>query len=246
MSIHFVNISEAEFLSKKLLYKYMPLESALSTINDKYIWFANPAIWKDPFEKRFIEAKYRVGDKEVVFPIKGQVFCNCMTQTATSEAYWNAYHNGQLGISFKFKRERILEVLEKITDCEVFVGKVIYLRTNDIKKKISEIDILKELDPFTLNNRELQIRLLLLKRIAFLYENEIRVLIVKSHKTKETGIKIPYLIKPEELIDTITLDPSIGKNTEVVLKDLFKNKYGFKKVYKSQIYSMPAEVKIEF
>jgi hypothetical protein len=30
-----------------------------------------------------------------------------------------------------------------------------------------------------------------------------------------------------------------------MLKDLFKNQYGFSKVYKSQLYSMPNNIKIE-
>lgn len=55
--IRFVNITEEEFLDSKLLYKHMPLENALRTLKNKRLWFANPATWVDPFEKRFLEAK---------------------------------------------------------------------------------------------------------------------------------------------------------------------------------------------
>ena len=41
--LRFINITEAEFLSSKLLYKHMPLENALRTLNNKALWFANPA-----------------------------------------------------------------------------------------------------------------------------------------------------------------------------------------------------------
>lgn len=51
MGVKFVNMTEDEFLSKKILYKYMPLEFALGMIKDKYLWLCNPTIWKDPFEK---------------------------------------------------------------------------------------------------------------------------------------------------------------------------------------------------
>lgn len=247
MSIQFINITEEEFLSKKLLYKYMPLEFALSTIVEKYLWMCNPVKWKDPFEKRFIQAKYIVGDTESDFPIKGQVFCFCMTQTTSSEAHWLNYANGQTGISFRFRREALLEVLEKHTaDYDIYVGRVDYLITNDLtKKKLSEIAPIRAITPFELDNRELQIHLLLLKRIAFRYEDEIRILAVKKQKTKETGIKLTYDIPPQYLIDTITLDPNVGQNTESMLKRLFKEEYGFKKVYKSTLYSMPKIIKIE-
>ena len=224
----------------------MPLEFALATIKEKYLWFCNPVIWKDPFEKRFIDAKYIIGGKEVEFPIKGRVFCICMTQTSTSEAHWNNYSNGQIGVSLKIKRKRLLEVLEKhTTDYDIYIGKVDYMKTADLRKKLSDIDTLATIVPFKLTNKELLIRLLLLKRIAFRYENEIRILAVKKYKTKENGIKLPYTLAPKELIDTITIDPSVGKNTDTMLKNIFKKEYGFKKVYKSQLYSMPNDIKIE-
>ena len=59
--LRFVNITEADFLSSKLLYKHMPLENVLRTLKNKTLWFANPATWTDPFEKRFLEAKYTKG-----------------------------------------------------------------------------------------------------------------------------------------------------------------------------------------
>ena len=244
--IKYINTTKEKFLSKKLLFKYMPLEFALGTIKEKYLWFCNPVIWKDPFEKRFIEAKYQVGNKEVGFPLKGRLFCSCMTQTPTSEAHWNNYSKGQIGISLKINRESLVNVLKKYTnDYNVYIGKVNYIKTNDLKKKISEIPGIGTIQPLTLSNHELLIKLLLLKRIAFKYEDEIRIIIVKKHKTKENGIKLDYTIKPYDLIDTITIDPNVGQNIEAMLKDLFKKQYGFEKVFKSQLYSMPKDIKIE-
>lgn len=246
MSVKFINISEAEFLSKKLLYKYMPLEFALGSIKERYLWLCNPTIWKDPFEKRFIDAKYIEGSKEKPYPIKGQLFCMCMTQTPTSEAHWNTYSNGQIGISLKIKREQLLNILENHTaDYDIYIGKVNYLKTSDIKKKLSEIETVNNIRPLNISNRKLQIQLLLLKRIAFKYENEIRILAVKKHKTKENGIKLSYYTNPNELIDTITIDPNVGSNVESALKKLFKEEYKFKRVFKSQLYSMSNDIKIE-
>lgn len=246
MAVKFVNITESDFLNKKLLHKYMPLESALATIKDQYMWFANPVVWKDPFEKRFIEAKYKVGTTEKDFPLNGRVFCSCLTQTQTSEAYWNTYLNGQIGISFNIRREKLLEILNGLPDCEVYIGTVSYQRTSEIKKKLSDIDSLQNITPFSISNRDLQIKLLLLKRIAFQYENEVRILIVKSVKTQERGIKIPFgKIMPNELIDRLTIDPSVGTHTEKMLKELFKKTYNFTKVYKSQLYTMSSNTKIE-
>jgi hypothetical protein len=242
--IKFINTTEAEFLSKKLLYKYMPLEFALACVKERYLWLCNPVKWQDPFERKFIEARYKIGKKLIDFPIKGQVFCTCMTQTQTSEAHWNVYSREQIGISFKFKREKLLESLENhTTDYDIYIGSVKYLKTHEIRrKKLSDIEPIKAITPFSLSNRDIQTQLLLLKRIAFKYEDEIRILAIKKNKTKEQGIKLSYSIRPNELIDTITIDPRAGDQTVSMLKELFENKYGFDKVYKSQLYSMSNDV----
>lgn len=240
MPVKFININESDFLDVKpcLLFKYMPLESALSLVIDKYLWFANPVIWNDPFEKKFIEGKYEINGKKVDFPLKEKVFCSCMTETATSEAYWNAYQNGQLGISFKFKRKKLLEILYGLTDYDVYIGKVKYVVTNCLNKNISDIAELKSTKQIDIHNVDLQIKLLLLKRVSFCYENEIRILIVQKNKTNCKGLKIPVSpVGITELIDTVTIDPRAEKHTEKMLKEYFKS-FGLKKVYKSQLYTI--------
>lgn len=246
--INYINTTEAEFLSKKLLYKYMPLEFALACIKEQYLWLCNPIVWKDPFERRFIEAKYKTSSKEVEFPIKGRVFCTCMTQTPTSEAHWNVYSREQIGISFKIRREKLLEILKShTTDYDIYIGSVNYLKTHEIKRnKLSDIKLIKTINPFSINNRDIQIQLLMLKRIAFKYEDEIRILAIKKSKTSENGIKLAFnSVKVNELISVVTIDPNVAVRTEDMLKKLFKNEYGFTEVYKSSLYSMPNDIKIE-
>ena len=96
--IQFVNMTEAEFLKKKLVYKHMSLENALRTLETQSLWFANPENWKDPFEKRFLNAKYISKGKEVAFNWKNRLFCTCVTQTISSEAFWHTYSQGEIGV----------------------------------------------------------------------------------------------------------------------------------------------------
>lgn len=249
-NIHFVNLNEEDFLKKKLLYKHMPIENALRSLNEKYIWFANPTTWKDPFEKRFIEAKYIRKGKEVRFNWKDRVFCTCLTQTQTSEAYWNIYKQGNIGVEFRIYREMLLRELQKYGDAyKIYIGRVEYLKTNDIKKEnLREIPFNPALKPnVTLNSDLFAARLFLLKRVAFKYEDEIRILIVKKNATKENGIKVNYDSENTDLIHQIVLDPNIGGNTTAMLKKFFSEEYGFtslpgkekgiKRVIQSQLYA---------
>jgi len=257
--IQFVNITKEEFLKSKLLYKHMPLENALRVLNEKYLWFANPSEWKDPFEKRFLDARYIRNGKEVSFTWKGRVFCTCLTQTQTSEAYWNAYKHESIGVEFKFYREKILEVLSKIENSyKVFIGRVEYLKTNDIKKELRSIPFNPPIGKdVKVNSDTFVSRLFLLKRIDFSYEDEIRIIIVKPASTKETGIKIKYDCDNTDLIHQIVLDPTLGERTAAMLKKVFAEDYSFSpfpgstqsmaRVLQSQLYAKQsvAEIRID-
>lgn len=250
--LRFVNITEDDFLGSKLLYKHMPLENALRTLKNKSLWFANPATWTDPFEKRFLEAKYTKGGKEKPFTWQGRVFCTCMTQTQSSEAYWNAYSRGEMVIELRIIREKLLEELkQQSTKYDIFIGKVEYMKTADIKKiELKDIPFAPPLK-VAMNSPEFAARLFLLKRIAFQYEDEVRIILLKKNKTQEMGIEMEYTCDNTDLIRSIVLDPRLGDNTAEVLSKCFTEDYGFKpynsgktmvkRVLRSQLYANPAQ-----
>lgn len=257
MALKFINITEDEFLSKKLLHKFMPLEYALETLNNKHLWFANPTTWKDPFEKRFIDATYKSLNGELhKFTWRDRVFCICMTQTATSEAYWNTYSPHSIGVELKFIRKKLLDVLKQLAEnYDIFIGKVEYMKTADIQKALSNIPFNPPCN-HNIRTKECRARLLLLKRIAYKYEDEIRIMIIKKNITKGKGIYIDYVCDNVEMIDSITLDPTLEKNVTKLLKDIFVNHYGFTpistgnskkfRVQKSSLYTdvKPVEITI--
>lgn len=235
MHIKFVNISEKDFLAAKLIYKMLPLEYALAMLQDKTIWFAKPETWKDPFERRFIDDIYNINGEKRVFPWKGRVFCCCMSISYGSEAQWKAYGNGDIVVAFKIRREVLLDALDQYAvknNVKIFIGKVEYQKTKDIKRPIGKneffLDKMKSIN--SLRNDMLKARLLLLKRIAFAYENEVRIIIVKEKISKDDGFTLHYNCDNTDLIDTISLDPNIGENEVVLLKEYLASQYGFKPI----------------
>lgn len=255
--IHFVNITEAEFLSKKLVYKHMSLENALRTLETQSLWFANPECWKDPFEKRFLNAKYISKGKEVVFSWKDRLFCTCVTQTISSEAFWLTYSQGDICVEFRFYRSVLLDELKKhSSDYDIFIGKVEYMNTTDIKKELHKIPFNPPITT-AINSNDFASRLFLLKRTAFSYEDELRIILVKKNKTQEKGIALNYSCGNTDLIRQIVIDPNLKDYTYSMLKEVFVSKYGFvpivsaskksPRVIKSQLYAPPkvATLKID-
>lgn len=231
----FVNITEKEFLNQKLLYKYMPLEQALMTLEGRYLWFANPTTWNDPFEKRFIECKYYDGNEERNFLWKNRIFCICMSQTMVSEAAWQVYSSGKIGVQFRIKRDVLLKQLELMeNNYDIYIGKMEYMKTEDIMKNLSQI-------PFNpapakdINTDTFAARLFMLKRVAFQYENEIRILLVSKDKEPgyRKGIKMPYRCKNTDMIQRIVLDPKLEKMTFEMIENVLVDKYKFSSYKKS-------------
>ena len=216
-NISFVNIEESEFLSNKLLFKYLDLEHALELIKTQKIWVANPTIWTDPFESRFISAKYN-GEN---FSWKDKVFCTCFTNASNSEAFWKAYSNNDICVKFSIYRKILLEILDQYAnankDVRVYIGKVEYMMTRNIIRPLNQIPFDPKIVPS--KSGSFYARLLLLKRKAFQFDDEYRIMIVKNrmHKTAN-GIYIPFNMDPKDLIERITMDPKLSFK-----KDTYKN-----------------------
>ena len=228
MGLKSFRLGEADLKSVKRLNKYMPLERALNLLNNKCIWFANPEEWIDPYEKRFICATY---DKDRAFTWKGRVFCSCFTCNGTSEASWNAYSSISDCVQISFYADALRQLLDdyarKNPKHYVFFDAVEYMQSKDIEKPLKKIRFTPSLLPsVTYRTMEFKERLLLLKRKAFEYEKEYRAIIIKSKRTKEKGINVPFeTIKP--LIASITIGPKTGDDTFKMLKGVLCREYGF-------------------
>lgn len=243
-------LKDDEFIKDgRFVNKFMPLERALNLLNTRSFWFANPETWIDPYEKRFICAKYD-GNKE--FAWKGRVFCTCFTNNATSEASWNAYSKDEPCIQMTFCRKELLKVLDDYSSSnahnQVYFDRVEYMQSKNINRALSKIPFDPPVTPgSSINTMEFKTRLLLLKRKAFSYEEEFRAIIVKPKETKESGITVS-IRDINSLICGITIGPKVRDDTFIMLRNLLVNQYGFnnKRVHHSDLYkTLPSDLIIK-
>lgn len=246
-TIHFIspNIDEDFFKKKdinktKYLYKTMPLENALKTIK-KGLWFAKPSTWTDPFEKRFYSAKsFRDGNKPINNPLKNKFLCCCMTSIGQSEAHWNTYSREQIGIQFQFYREKLYSFLCTLpTKYHIFIGYAQYQKKDEIKAPITQNPLFLS-QKFHYKKDEDLAKLLLLKRRAFKYEEEIRFIIANKKRAeyKQAGIAIHSPQK--NFLDTIyaiKISPNCPKETASFLKTYLPQITGEKiKIIQNHLY----------
>lgn len=237
MCVNSYILNRDEFLSKgKFINKFLPLERALSLLETKTIWFANPETWPDPYEKYFLTAK--CGSKD--FPWRGRIYCSCFTNNASSEASWNAYSKNEICVRLTFDSKRLLSLLDNYQETNpkyyVCFDTVQYMRTNSIVRNLDKIPFEPPIiGGFSIQKDESKARLMLLKRKAFSYEDEYRAIIVRPYRSPVLGIKVKIL-DINTLISGVAIDPRVGDYTFNMLKNYITDKYQLSKVQQSLLY----------
>lgn len=238
--------------NKRFLYKYIDIDSAIKSLKDGTIRFVQPSEWPDKYENRFYNADYRIkckknSDRDIMTP---RLYASCFSTTSTSEAAWKVYSYGKIGpgsrcAQFKINIARLRRELDKYAkkvEARIYEGLVSYhsdyfittLHFSTLKgeKNSSYHDYF---DDFCLNN---YLTLLLLKREAFSYEQELRYfLIPKDQKTVSKYINPP--LNWDKIIESIKVDQDCeddylhqlkdachlaGINKDILRFDLYKRK----------------------
>lgn len=235
MPLNYLNTNEEAFRSIPVLFRILPLERALQALDERALWFSNPLAWSDPFERHYLDAKYRVGKQERNLPLKNRLLCLCLSGTYSCEAFWQVYAPGEVGIGLTIDLKALVRMLESLDGYGVYVGAADYRSTRYITGyAASHKQLLQRVfDRSAGDTYPDQLRLMLLKRRAFEYENETRVLLVRAKESAARGELIPFGDTP--LVSRLTLDPRLGKRTADLLRDSFRERYGIP-VARSLIY----------
>lgn len=85
------NVVTAEKLSYSKLFKYMPLDTFILSLNNKSLRFVEPIIWSDQYEQKFYRANYHFPNAEQSAP---KVYATCFTRKQNSNAAWKVYSHG--------------------------------------------------------------------------------------------------------------------------------------------------------
>ena len=225
MAVRFLGISRKKFLEDyKKLFHYTPERYLDDILKENTHRFSNPMTWKDPYEKYFLNPKYKVRGEKMApnyMPIRNKVYCKCFTSQYQCEPFWGIHSGGAKTVCITFDTERLLEELDRIEGYKVYIGKVKYLGQRELSGvhpdgiDLRSIFILNKGTKREINNSViLQLRLLLLKRRAFNYENEIRIfLLPKTSVNNADHVQLQLPCGAKEIISKLTFDPRYMENT---------------------------------
>ena len=240
---------------KSVLYKYMNIERAIQFLQNGEYYFVEPIAWQDPYEKRFYTADY----SNIQPYVPQRIFATCLTDRVSNEAAWKMYRDdrGGLGsrcIRLEINRAKLFHQLDKVKNGKFVFGKANYKYTS---KTIDTIHI-KESPQYNYYfsdfSEEKFLELLLIKRKAFEYENEVRLFFIPdesnsiSYEDYELACFCNYVIKFDEsflkeMIISVSIDPSCS-NLEVELLKAKIEKLGYT-CSKNSLYKVSNRIIIE-
>ena len=204
------NVVTAEKLSYSKLFKYMPLDTFILSLNNKSLRFVEPIIWCDQYEQKFYRANYHFPNAEQSAP---KVYATCFTRKQNSNAAWKVYSHGtgigmycvQLELDVAKLREQLLLSMFKI-----FEKRVKY-ETEFVICNIHKPQFSLYKQYFSPFNFEHFLDLLSLKRDAYDFEDEIRIFAKPEPSEKrntkgENGEYHDFSISWSEVISKIRVD----------------------------------------
>ncbi|MGO7371741.1 DUF2971 domain-containing protein [Rhizobium leguminosarum] len=221
------------------VYRVMPMKRFYELFGNKQNVLVRPSKWEDPFENFILNARARLSDGTIVsFGFNNDFYGQCWTKLTSSDALWRIYSPDRTGVRVRTTVRKLLTTLQaplgEWAPEQAFVGKVLYL--GDEKLVSFGNEVFRE----GLNSRALA-ETLLVKRIAFRHEREVRLLYFEKDKGQEDTYA--YAVDPHALIDQVMLDPRLLRADADAKKDEIRKRTGFKgTVLHSLLYAPPKDM----
>lgn len=193
---------------KSTVFKYMPLERFVKSVDNKELVFVSPETWYDPFEQLYygIDCSSRGYSTE-------DIACMCVSEKSSTneDACWRVYGgSNNKTVRLSINHASLMQLLDKYADSEgfeVFIGKVNYAFEKKDIKGLHNVSSPHYNDYFpSIMKVEHYLSLMLLKRSAFKYENEVRIFLVRKI-ISERLLKISCDYKIAGIVSNVMLSP---------------------------------------
>ena len=212
------------------VYRYIRYCWAKEMIDSNIVSFADPRVWKDSFEKRFVNGNYR---ESGFSPKKVACFCVTTEHGRNEAAFWSVFDSDgqrdlvQLTLDF----DVLLTALDAFAgrhNATIYVKACDYSYTSEQLKSSGKDSFLKNVDSL---DEVGFINLMSLKRRAFASENELRLFVYGDNLSFENGyLKIPY---EGNLVKTMKICPNPNREaflSEDDIKSCLKNRFKGKRI----------------
>lgn len=216
------------------IYRVFSIARLFEIFNTSQLTLVKPELWDDPFEN-FISKFTTIsadGDKHT-WASREWFYGQCWSLHKESDAMWRIYSPKKDGVKVKTTIRKLYEMLSRCINVDatdtLYIGKVQYKP----ERKLIDAFHDEKMSPFGWVGGA---RALLLKRLEFKHESEVRV-IYYNHDTEYNNPTFKIDIDPFELFEEIIFDPrmdtsSINNTAQKLIELGFKNRMAQSTMYK--------------
>lgn len=223
-STNIIKKSSKNLNSEQKIWRYMNFSKFMSLLQYNKLFFARADSFKDKFEEEipeYILCKY-YKNKDKIYQCfkeaKTSIFINCWSKLDNeSYAMWHIYSR-KYGIAIQSTVKKLYECVKSY---EVDVKEVEYINYNDKNQFIDD-----DLSDNYKDSNYLMKKCFTFKPHYYEYEKEIRAIIVLEHEKPCLEVDVNL----NNLIDEIIISPFADDWFIHMVKDLIKNKYGYKNI----------------
>lgn len=254
----------------EFLYRIFPLKRFCEAFSMGTNTLVLPALWDDTFEAAQLRTQIRnplygrkredglydgstspgvygndiVGYWTQSTNVANNVYCQCWSATAESDAMWRIYSQDLSSVKVRVRTADLLaQTVSAMPQENVFLGEVQYLQEAALESEIQDVRknhlIQRRPDRYPGLYGEGIARVLLKKRQQFAHENEYRLIVVRlgPGQAADPAKFIQYSVEPVQLFLDIELDPRLTDEQPVRAA---LSEAGFKgAVTKSALYRRP-------
>lgn len=238
-----MNISEKEL--DKTIYRIISLERLLELFATERNTLVKPKYWEDVFENFILKSpvKLRSGDM-VQYNYHDRMYGQCWSLHKASDAMWRIYSSDKKGLRIRTTIRKLLSSLKEaqtsLAEFRCRVGKVEYLSDKELMRVANST-----FDDSGVGVDEI-FRSLLIKRRAFIHENEVRAIYQEIDNDSYSSDLYQYQINPHEFIEQIMIDPRRSYKEFRMIKEVIQIATGYQgEIKRSLLYTLPKEIVLD-
>lgn len=223
------------------IYRVFPLVRVLDLFEKSQNVLVRPKLWDDPFENFFLGARVFDGADELdISGTRESWYGQCWTTVAESDVMWRIYSPTKEGVCVGTTVGKLFgsfyDETDSISALKMFIGQVAYKQQNDIASMANDFSFL-DLAGGGTNNRFA--RTLLVKRLEFSHEHEVRILFCDVGKKYLGDDIVPFDFNAAGLIDSIVFDPRLDMRIVTALSSVITASGYKKNIERSHLYDTP-------
>jgi hypothetical protein len=242
---NFIDLSQPE--RHRYIYRIISLSRLFQLFSTRVNVFVKPKRWDDPFENFILRSRIRFPSGELYnHGNRDSIYGQCWTLQSASDAMWRIYSPHGDAVRIRSTPKRLAQSIidsSSVRPHTVRIGKVSYLSQAALVR-FARLSFKTDESAYDAKGRTL-----LVKRLAFIHEREVRALIFASveETAKSTSDFLQCPVNPHALIDQIMLDPRYSAEKAKSVKRQIAAQTDFRgEILRSLLYAPPPRLLLDF